>query len=410
MTHQDPTALPTATDTASLLAQANAQWQTGDWHSLAKLQRDTLQHHPDRAHLALLAAAGRLQMGKDAEAKPFIRLAQEWGASKHHIGQMLIAGVHNSIGRAAELGNQKQRAQRHFESAAAISPALNMDTSMALSLLPLSKSIEILTQELKKQNTELSEKITQQNTDLLKLRKQLESTVKQEMLNATQQLEAFLNIQSFFTHGEHQPIMHGWPISPDFALYLIELLERNDYDLILEFGSGTSTVIIAKALARLNNGRSRPAVIQVAFEHLEQYHAQTLANLQSAGMAEAVQLVLAPLQPYTAPNGKTYPYYTCHEKLVELANGKQAPNYKILVMVDGPPGSTGKHARYPALPAVLTHFKNNPIDWVLDDYFRDDEKEVGALWIKECELAGLKAKTETIKMEKDAFFVSVQPK
>ena len=75
MTHQDPTALPTATDTASLLEQANTQWQTGDWHSLAKLQRDSLQHHPDRAQLALLAAAGRLQMGKDAEAKPFIRLA-----------------------------------------------------------------------------------------------------------------------------------------------------------------------------------------------------------------------------------------------------------------------------------------------------------------------------------------------
>ena len=97
MTHQDLTALPTATDAASLLVQASAQWQTGDWHSLAKLQRDTLQHHPDRAHLALLAAAGRLQMGKDAEAKPFICLSQEWGASKHHIGQMLIAGVHRSL-------------------------------------------------------------------------------------------------------------------------------------------------------------------------------------------------------------------------------------------------------------------------------------------------------------------------
>jgi len=117
MTHQDPTALPTATDTASLLAQASTQWQIGDWHSLAKLQRDTLQHHPDRAQLAMLAAAGRLQMGKDAEAKPLIRLAQEWGASKQDIGQMLIAGVHRSLGRAAELGNQKQRALQHFENA-----------------------------------------------------------------------------------------------------------------------------------------------------------------------------------------------------------------------------------------------------------------------------------------------------
>lgn len=132
MTYQDPTALPTATDTASLLAQANTQWQIGDWHSLAKLQRDTLQHHPDRAHLALLAAAGRLQMGKDAEAKPFIRLAQEWGASKQHIAQMLITGVRRSLDRAAELGNQKQRAQRHFESATVVmgQPISNVTTAL----------------------------------------------------------------------------------------------------------------------------------------------------------------------------------------------------------------------------------------------------------------------------------------
>lgn len=132
MTYQDPTALPTATDAASLLVQASTQWQTGDWHSLAKLQHDTLQHHPDRAHLALLAAAGRLQMGKDAEAKPFIRLAQEWGASKHHIGQMLIAGVHRSLGRAAEIGNQKQRAQRHLESATVVMGQPISNATMAL--------------------------------------------------------------------------------------------------------------------------------------------------------------------------------------------------------------------------------------------------------------------------------------
>ena len=115
MTHQDPTALPMATDAASLLEQANTQWQIGDWHSLTKLQRDTLEHHPDRrAQLALLAAAGWLQMGKDAEAKPFIRLAQEWGASKQHIGQMLIAGVHNSLGRAEASIGRENNSLKHF--------------------------------------------------------------------------------------------------------------------------------------------------------------------------------------------------------------------------------------------------------------------------------------------------------
>ena len=117
MTRQDTTGLPPPTDASTLLEQADTQWQFGDWASLARLDIDTLQHHPDRAKLALLAAAGRLQIDKSDEAKQFIRLAQDWGISKKFISQILIAGVHNSIGRAAALGNQPQRALRHFENA-----------------------------------------------------------------------------------------------------------------------------------------------------------------------------------------------------------------------------------------------------------------------------------------------------
>lgn len=104
----------------NLLERARTQWQFGDWPSLAQLNRDTLQHHPDRAKLALLAAAGRLQTGLDAEAKAYIRLAQDWGVSKKLISQILIAGVHNSLGRAAAIGNQQHRALQHFENAITI--------------------------------------------------------------------------------------------------------------------------------------------------------------------------------------------------------------------------------------------------------------------------------------------------
>lgn len=104
----------------NLLERRRTQWQFGDWESLATLERDTLQHHPDRAKLALLAAAGRLQTGQDAEARQYIRLAQDWGVSKKLISEIIIAGVHNSIGRAAAIGNQQQRAIKHFERAIVI--------------------------------------------------------------------------------------------------------------------------------------------------------------------------------------------------------------------------------------------------------------------------------------------------
>lgn len=101
----------------NLLERSRTQWQFGDWESLAKLERDNLQHHPDRAKLALLAAAGHLQQGEAQAARQFTRLAQDWGCSKKLISQILISGVHNSLGRAAVVSGQGQRALQHFESA-----------------------------------------------------------------------------------------------------------------------------------------------------------------------------------------------------------------------------------------------------------------------------------------------------
>lgn len=99
----------------NLLERARTQWQFGDWHSLAKLDRDALQHHPDRAKLVLLAAAGRLQLGQTDEARQYLRLAQDWGCGRQLISQVLISGVHNSIAIAAAVGAQEHRAALHFE-------------------------------------------------------------------------------------------------------------------------------------------------------------------------------------------------------------------------------------------------------------------------------------------------------
>jgi FkbM family methyltransferase len=99
----------------NLLERARTQWQFGDWQSLAQLDCSTLQHHPERAKLALLAAAGRLQTDKIDEARQYIHLAKDWGVSKKLVSQILIAGVHNSIGRAAAIFNNELRATRHFE-------------------------------------------------------------------------------------------------------------------------------------------------------------------------------------------------------------------------------------------------------------------------------------------------------
>lgn len=101
----------------NLLERSRTQWQFGDWVSLCTLTRDDLQHHPDRAKLALLAAAGHQQIGDMAETKVWVRLAGEWGCNQKLINQILIAGAQNTLARAAALAGQDHKALALFEAA-----------------------------------------------------------------------------------------------------------------------------------------------------------------------------------------------------------------------------------------------------------------------------------------------------
>jgi hypothetical protein len=101
----------------SLLDRSRTQWQFGDWESLCALTRNELQHHPDRAKLALLTAAGYQQIGDMTETKAWVRLAGEWGCNQKLINQILIAGAQNTLARAAALAGQDKKALELFEAA-----------------------------------------------------------------------------------------------------------------------------------------------------------------------------------------------------------------------------------------------------------------------------------------------------
>ena len=101
----------------NLLDRARTQWQFGDWESLRQIDRDSLHLHPDRAKLALLAAAGHYHSQDNNAARQLIRMAQAWGCSKKLISQVLISGVHNTLGRAVAVTGNMTRAIEHFEAA-----------------------------------------------------------------------------------------------------------------------------------------------------------------------------------------------------------------------------------------------------------------------------------------------------
>ncbi len=102
------------------LPAAREQWQRGDWASLAALTLEYLQDHPDRAKLALLAAAGHMQLGRQDLGADCLRQAKAWGCSPQLMRQVVIAGVHNTLGRASTLAGFKDRGEIHHDIAARI--------------------------------------------------------------------------------------------------------------------------------------------------------------------------------------------------------------------------------------------------------------------------------------------------
>lgn len=101
----------------ALLDTSRARWLAGDWQAVSQLSLEALDHHPDRARLALLVAAAHLQLGNRLAARACARRAVDWGCDRAWVGRVLLAGLFNTLGRASMAAGREDRAGRHFERA-----------------------------------------------------------------------------------------------------------------------------------------------------------------------------------------------------------------------------------------------------------------------------------------------------
>ena len=233
------------------------------------------------------------------------------------------------------------------------------------------------------------------------------------LANAVKQLEAFQAIQGFLTTGEAISNFHGWPISPDIGLFLLEKIQSNRYDLIIEFGSGTSTLLFAKAIQVLrrqgNTGASdAPPGVQkpvLTFEHDQKYLETTRELLMANGADSLVELIHAPLVDWS-DSTQAYLYYDCAEKIQEVASNHKKEHLKILVLIDGPPGATCANARYPGIPIVFNALGKHQIDLVLDDANRPEEKSAIDLWRSHWKQRSIRMTEYIIPSEKGLYYAT----
>jgi predicted O-methyltransferase YrrM len=324
--------------------------------------------------------------------------------------QALLAQQPALEGKVADL--LKQQAKKQEEELLRVhSEQMQSIKDQAQVLAAQQPSLETALAALLKQQAEQQSK--QQTDELLRVRRYLENLIKSNSANTTRQVQSFIGMQEYLATGSLPAFnsqSHSWPVSSDFALFLMQRVVLEQYDLIVEFGSGMSTVLLAKTLATAAERTGNKPPRFVSFDHLERYYNQTKDHLDQAGLGESVDLVLAPLAEWKGLDGAAQDYYDCRKKLNELARSKSPVFKRILVIVDGPPASTGPQARYPAGPIIADSFPKAHIDFVLDDYIREDEKETAQRWLSELKLTEVPGALTEYKFEKDACLITVHPK
>jgi predicted O-methyltransferase YrrM len=178
------------------------------------------------------------------------------------------------------------------------------------------------------------------------------------------QLEALAAIRDTLDGRLALPSTRDWAASADLLRELITVVLARRPRVVVETGSGTSTVIIAACLQRLGGGHLW------SLEHLPRFAGETRAMLEARGLADWATVVDAPLADVRIGDG-TWSWY-------DLAGFPVGGPIEIL-FVDGPPGDTGPLARYPALPMLLDRLAPGAAVLV-DDGARPDERAMIARW------------------------------
>jgi len=184
-----------------------------------------------------------------------------------------------------------------------------------------------------------------------------------------------MNIKGLVPPFPHQ----GFSITGEEAAFLFHLIRRQRPRLIMELGSGSSTVLFAAALRA--NGGGRIISVEHDGEHVE----RTRTMLRHADLLDRVELVHAPLVD-VALTGRTFQWYDLGAKLATLVEKVD------FLFVDGPPGKVQALSRFPALPMLASHLSLRALV-VVDDGAREDEIEMVKRWR---ELEGFNFESEAL--------------
>ena len=165
------------------------------------------------------------------------------------------------------------------------------------------------------------------------------------------------------------PFTGGWALGAGSLIAVVDaVLDSDDVRVVVECGSGASTVWTAAALRTLGSGHV------YALEHDGHFAAQTRDQLAAHGLQDWATIIDAPLGTVSV-EGESVPWF-------DLAAVAALPDSIDLLLVDGPPGAIGPLARRPAYPVLRDRLRVGALV-VLDDTDRAEEQAVAAAWLED---------------------------
>ena len=119
-------------------------------------------------------------------------------------------------------------------------------------------------------------------------------------------VEALFSVFSIIHLRHPLPPMGGWAVSPDFARILVDVILERTPRLVVELGSGVSTLLCAYCLEKNGGG----AIVSV--EHENEFVRVTAENVRKHRLEQFARVVHVPLRDitlgieFTAGMTKTY--------------------------------------------------------------------------------------------------------
>ncbi len=181
------------------------------------------------------------------------------------------------------------------------------------------------------------------------------------------EIQALLQLLRKVPDAPPLPGLGGWALSASTILAVWDLVQRERPAQIVECGSGSSSVWLGYAARAAGTGRV------VSLEHQADYASQTRDLVARHGLEDVVEVHHAPLTEVEV-GGETFRWYD-----LARVEGLEAV---ALLLVDGPPKSTGPLARYPAVPLLGDRLVAGA-GVVVDDAGRPDERAVVERWAKD---------------------------